>query len=242
MAYADDLAELKITTTLLGGDTTLNRIREAVRLPSIPKILDVGCHGGYLSIVLADAFSAEVTGIDISTRVLKLAKKNIERTTCSGRVTFRRVDIMEGRGIREESFDLVIHRGLEAFVEDPPTLQRHLARAAKNWGYVVNVTHTYEKQVVTGTIDALNKAAGMHIRPTSRSELIDAYKNAGLVLIKEHSFDVPVEPAPELGNSVAEKRVLEIMRLAAENDQLTSGALLIFRKPLNLSVTDVAKG
>jgi SAM-dependent methyltransferase len=242
MSYADDLAALNITTTVLGGSATLDMLREAVRLPSKALILDVGCHGGYLSLALADLFAAEVLGVDTSARALALAKRNAERTTHAGSVAFRRGDIRRGTGVREGAFDLVVHRGLEAFVEDPSVLHKQLARAAKNWGYVVNITHTYERRPQTRVVDELNEAAGTHIRPTSRRDLIEAYRAVGLVLVKEHTFDVPIEAVPDLGPAAAARRVQNVLRLAAENDRLTSGALLVFRKPLALSVSDVAKG
>lgn len=242
MTYAQDLAKLGFSTGILGGQDTLEFLRKTIRLPRQASILDVGCQGGELSIQLADLFEVEVTGIDSEPSSIDLAKANAKRSTYLGNVTFNVSEVISAKNLPDNGFDLVIHRGLEGFVKDKNEFQLKVASLAKRWGYVANISHTYEGQYDKSIIEKLNKAGSMFIEPASRADLIQSYKAVGLRLVGELYFDVTSSAAPDLGDSEAAKRVKEVLALAAENDKYTSGAVLIFRSQPSILVSDACKG
>lgn len=242
MTYAQDLAKLGISTGILGDQDTLEFLRKTIRLPEQASILDIGCQGGELSIQLADLFEAEVTGIDNEPSSVELAKANAKRSTYLGRVKFNVSEIVSANSLPENGFDLVIHRGLEAFIKDKKAFHLKVASLAKRWGYVANISHTYEGQYDKSIIEKLNKAGSMFIEPVSRAELIQNYKAVGLRLVGEFYFEVAPSAALDLGVSAAAKRVTEVLSLSVENDKYTSGAVLIFRSQPSILVSDACKG
>jgi SAM-dependent methyltransferase len=242
MTYISDLASLKISTGILGNFETLNYLKEIIRLPNQASILDIGCQGGQLSIQLADLFEANVTGVDSEASAIDLAKKNIQQSTYQGKINFVHAEIVSTNKIQEKAYDLVIHRGLEAFIPDKIAFQKRLASLAKDWGYVVNITHTYEGEYDKTVIENLNKAGSMYIEPSSRSDLINCYKSVGLRLIGELYFDIEPSEVPDLGTSDDAKRVSDVLTIASENDKYTTGAVLIFRSQPSIFVSDACKG
>jgi 2-polyprenyl-3-methyl-5-hydroxy-6-metoxy-1,4-benzoquinol methylase len=77
--------------------------------------LDVGCGTGWYSLELAKRGAKKVVGIDLSTRMLKIAKERLEEKDV---VDFLEADFMEYEP--GEAFNVVIAIGLMDYLEDPP--------------------------------------------------------------------------------------------------------------------------
>jgi len=72
------------------------------------RILDVGTGPGYLPIMIAESVQGvEVTGIDLSKDMIRLARKNAEKYGVQGRVRFECMDANKIR-YRDSYFDLVV--------------------------------------------------------------------------------------------------------------------------------------
>lgn len=244
MSYIEDLASAGMATGVIGGDQTLTALKSVIHLPPNSRTLDVGCNGGYLSIRLADAFAGDVVGVDQSQAFVDLAKKTGQGTTVAGKLSFVVGNILDA-GLDLGNFDLVVHRGLEAFTKNREELQKAMVSRLKNWGYLVNITHTYESKPDAAIISELNKTAGLFIKPMSRRDLVAEYQAIGLRLI--HQEEVPLEPNAQprfregIPNDVVE-RLRKVFDVARKNDAQTRASLLVFRRPLNVFGEDVAKG
>ena len=68
--------------------------------------LDIGCGTGALTIRAAQA-GAKVTGIDVSARMLEIARRRVERAGLGERVTLREQGIAELGGWADASYDVV---------------------------------------------------------------------------------------------------------------------------------------
>ncbi|MGH2354854.1 MAG: class I SAM-dependent methyltransferase [Chloroflexota bacterium] len=99
------------------------------------RVLDLGCGAGQLAYHLAEAGAAEVIGVDLSERMLGLARS--ERA--HPRVTYLRQAI-EDVAFPPERFELVVSSLAFHYVEDYPALVRRIARWLTPGGVLVYST------------------------------------------------------------------------------------------------------
>ncbi len=146
--------------------------------------------------------------IDQNSTAIESARQRADSATHKGSIRFVHGDIFDKKFPFVDSFDLIVHRGLEAFVRDRKTLVRRLYELAKPWGYAVNITHTYETQPDTRVVRELNEAADAFIKSLSRRAVIEEYESVGFKLI--HEREVPVNDT---------LRTLVLTGLELTNDQ-----------------------
>ncbi len=86
----------------------IQRAIKELNLPQGSRGLDAGCGIGSLSTMLAEAVGPEghVTGLDISSDFLKIAKKNAEKAGMSSQVSFQEGDVTK-LPFEDDSFDWV---------------------------------------------------------------------------------------------------------------------------------------
>ncbi len=118
------------------GHTILPEVwREVLRktFPSKMKILDVGTGTGFIALLLAE-LGHEVTGIDISTGMLEVAKRKAAEMGVE--VEFRIGDA-EDLPFDDETFDAVVSRHLLWTLTDPRKAVEEWKRVVKRGGKVV---------------------------------------------------------------------------------------------------------
>jgi release factor glutamine methyltransferase len=88
------------------------------------RIVDVGTGSGVIALSLAKKFTqAEVFAVDISDEALALARENAARLGLSGRVQFRKGDLLENL---DERFDLIVANLPYVSMQDRPILAREV--------------------------------------------------------------------------------------------------------------------
>ncbi len=98
------------------------------------KVLDVGCGGGILSDSMARK-GAEVTGIDLASKALRVARLHaLEAET--PRVQYREISVEELANECPESFDTVTCMEMLEHVPDPQSVVAACARLVKPGGWV----------------------------------------------------------------------------------------------------------
>jgi 2-polyprenyl-6-hydroxyphenyl methylase/3-demethylubiquinone-9 3-methyltransferase len=97
------------------------------------RIVDVGCGGGILAEAMA-ARGAEVTGIDLSERALKVA--SLHGMEVGSRVDYRMVSAEDLAREAPESFDVVTCMEMLEHVPQPASVVAACARLAKPGGHV----------------------------------------------------------------------------------------------------------
>lgn len=95
------------------------------------KILDVGCGGGLLSEAMARA-CADVTGIDMSETVIKIAKQHAEQQRVIVHYQCRAIETMATE--HSNTYDVVTCMELLEHVPDPPSIINACARCVKPGG------------------------------------------------------------------------------------------------------------
>jgi SAM-dependent methyltransferase len=96
-------------------------------------VLDVGCGSGETSLMIAD-LGHTVTGVDISTSLLDLARK---RAGDRSGVSFLEADASDA--VFDSQFDLLISRFGVMFFDDPQAAFTHMVQQVKSGGRVVFV-------------------------------------------------------------------------------------------------------
>ncbi len=154
------------------------------------QVLDVGCGGGILSEAMARR-GAQVTGIDLAERPLKVAQLHALETGTRG-VQYRRISAEDLAAEQPASFDLVTCMEMLEHVPDPASVVRACAALVKPGGwvffstinrnpkaflfaivgaeYLLNMlphgTHTYGKLIQPSELAAWCRTAGLDLRKT----------------------------------------------------------------------------
>jgi len=88
-------------------------------------IIDVGTGSGCIALAVASELpSADILATDISTDALKIAEANAARLGFSGRISFRRADLLDG--ISAQQFDLVVSNPPYVGELEPEKTQREV--------------------------------------------------------------------------------------------------------------------
>jgi 2-polyprenyl-6-hydroxyphenyl methylase/3-demethylubiquinone-9 3-methyltransferase len=161
------------------------------------RVLDVGCGGG----ILADAMArrgAEVLGIDLATKALRVAQLHALEAQTSG-VQYREISAEALAVEQPESFDVVTCMEMLEHVPDPSSVVRACAQMVKPGGHVFFSTINRNPKsflfAIVGAEYVLNLLPkGTHeyakfIRP---SELARSAREAGLEL--EHTKGLEYNP------------------------------------------------
>ena len=97
------------------------------------RVVDVGCGGGILSESMARA-GAQVTGIDLAEKPLKVAK--LHKLESGVEVDYRLIAAEELAAVEPESFDVVTCMEMLEHVPDPVSVMTACARMVKPGGWV----------------------------------------------------------------------------------------------------------
>jgi len=141
-------------------------------------VLDLGCGGGQLAHHLATRGAAEVTGVDVSERMLALARAEFAHS----RVTYTRA-ALEDVEFAESRFDLVVSVLAFHYVDDYAGLLRRIARWLAPGGILVYST---EHPIYTARLPGEGWVVGEAGRRTGWS--LDRYAEEGA---REERWFVP---------------------------------------------------
>ncbi len=178
----------------------LNFIDDMVGLKD-KRILDVGCGGGILSESMAER-GADVTGIDLGEKALKVAK--LHQLESSSKVDYRLISVEELAIQQPESFDVVTCMEMLEHVPDPESIIHACAQLTKPGGsvffstinrnpkaylfavigaeYLLNMlpkgTHEYQKFIKPSELSSWARDSGLNVnklRGMGYNPLIDHY-------------------------------------------------------------------
>lgn len=163
----------------------LNYIDKLVGLQGT-RVLDVGCGGGILSESMNQK-GAEVTGIDLGEKALKVAQ--LHQLESGTKVNYRLISVEDLAREMPESFDVVTCMEMLEHVPDPAAIVRACATLVKSGGvvffstinrnpkayllavigaeYVLNLlprgTHDYEKFIKPSELSSWSREAGLSV-------------------------------------------------------------------------------
>ena len=94
-------------------------------------LLDIGCGGGHLGLVVMEKGSFDGTFLDVDAESLKLAERRLMERNLPGRVVTGDVQDMP---LEDSSFDLIVSRGSMPFWKDQEKALREIRRVLKPEG------------------------------------------------------------------------------------------------------------
>jgi len=128
--------------------------------PAGKRVLDVGTGSGRLSIELAKARPDwQITGIDISEEMLKIACKNAEKANVADRIEFRQSSA-ETLPFPEGYFDLVVSNASLHLWADPLKVFNEIARVTKPGGYCL-IWDNLRLAIFTPLLELAGRVMGM---------------------------------------------------------------------------------
>lgn len=134
------------------------------------RILDVGCGFGATNLVLGEAFpDSEITGIDLSEPLLRLARKNAEDAGHGERLVFEQADVHE-IPYERDSFDVVTNANMVHLVDDPAKMLNEIERVLRPAGYlfIVDLRRSWLGLVEAEIKSALNTKEARELLSQSR--------------------------------------------------------------------------
>ena len=114
------------------------------------KIMDVGTGPGYLPIEIAKLIpNVEVVGIDVSSDMVKIARKNAERARLSDRVKFMVEDANE-MSFEDSLFDLIVSTGALHHWKRPLRVINEIYRVLKNggWAWIYDMHRDVSEDII----------------------------------------------------------------------------------------------
>ena len=123
----------------INGNAWLKLIEEHLPKSAPLKILDAGTGAGFFAILLASS-GHQLTGIDMSPKMIHEAKKNMFEFGC--RVDFKQMNAQE-LDFDDEYFDVVISRNLTWTLPDVMQAYREWYRVLKVGGILMNFDSDY---------------------------------------------------------------------------------------------------
>ena len=124
------------------------------------EILDIGTGPGYLPIEIAKrSVNVRITGIDLSRKLLDMARSNAAKAGLSDRLTFQLGDA--GRiEFEDASFDMVISTGMLHSLKDPVKVIQEIYRVLKASGEA----WIFDPARVSGSVDRNKWEASLNLR------------------------------------------------------------------------------
>jgi len=121
----------------------LHLISDKLDIKKGMNILDAGCGQGFVEKYLAGVFNASFTGITITPREVKVAKKQLKKTTLKGTANFILADYHD-LPFEDDSFDVVFTVETLAHAQDLSQVLSEFYRVLKPGGKIVLIEYEWE--------------------------------------------------------------------------------------------------
>jgi ubiquinone/menaquinone biosynthesis C-methylase UbiE len=133
-SYFDAQASWGISKPHYGGLKATLELLRMCHLKEDYYVLDVGCGAGITSCYISERFGCRVVGVDLSEKMLSLAKERARRKKIE-KTDFKKADAQD-LPFEDGTFDLVISESVVSFVKDKEKAIKEYARVVKAGGYV----------------------------------------------------------------------------------------------------------
>ena len=144
----------------IGGKKATDELLQACQITKESNVLDVGCGVGQTPVYIAQKYGCEVTGIDVSARMIKRANERKEKNNAT-RTTFLVADAGKTLPFEDDTFDIVITESVLNFIENKEKTLQEFKRVAKPGGYI-GLNEVYlineEKKIPERVLDSLNNS------------------------------------------------------------------------------------
>lgn len=181
----EDLIELSgIESLHPGGMTLTKRTAELTELKPGLHILDVSSGRGTQSIYYAKNYGVDVTGLDLSEEMIKIATDNALNEGIDHLAHFKKGD-SQALPFKSNSFDVVINECAVGIPDDSQKVLDEMVRVTKPGGIIAIHESTWRKKITEEEKDEISERYGT--TPLEYKEWIEMLKKAGVSeIVTEH--------------------------------------------------------
>lgn len=181
----EDAIEISgIETLHPGGFDLTRRTAEIAGLKPGMRVLDVSSGRGTQAIFYAENYNVQVTGIDISEKMIRSAKDTAQKSGNTDRVSFQLGD-SQALPFSDNYFDVVINECAVGIPDDSQQVLNEMVRVVKPGGSVVIHESVWKKRISDMEKEELSERYGT--TPLEPGEWNDMLQRAGAVnIISEH--------------------------------------------------------
>ena len=142
------------------------KLIEQLALPSISRVLDVGCGLGGSAFLMAQKFNLLADGIDLSNNMLALARDRLSTYRLGSRVTLRHQDCLTLS--LHDHYDAVYSRDVFLHIQDKSHLFSTLYNTLKQQGKLLFTDYCCSEQPWQPDFSRYVKSRGYHLRTVSQ--------------------------------------------------------------------------
>jgi ubiquinone/menaquinone biosynthesis C-methylase UbiE len=132
--YYDFTAYLGVPLFQFGGLRVAEDLIRRCGITEKSAVLEVGCGTGFMACRIAKEKNCRVVGIDLSERMIELARERAKKLRLEDKVTFRTADACR-LPFKDGSFDVVFSQFVTVFLDKKNALNEYM-RVVKNGGYM----------------------------------------------------------------------------------------------------------
>jgi ubiquinone/menaquinone biosynthesis C-methylase UbiE len=181
-----------MTGPTFGGWEGTNRLIELLNINEMkkPKILELGCSTGYITRYIAQKFECEITGIDLSDFVLKIAREETEKLHLTN--TVFRTGNVEDLPFPDNSFDIVFGEAITALVPNPIMALKEYKRVLKPNGKVATLdlfmNESLSEKLKEEISNVMSIVIGVQVRARTFQEWEQIFAKSGFSSIRMDKY------------------------------------------------------
>lgn len=174
------MADVGVDMLHPGGLNSTQLLMKHCHVSREKRILDIGCGYGKTACYIAEKFDCQITGIDISEKMIQGAKEKAQKNHLDDLVDFK---VMNGQDLQftKESYDIILSEGTTVFLNKKEAMNS-FRRVLKPNGYLGLTELTWMKppsqEVLSKTKEILHD-----VEPLQYDDWIQNMTNAGFTII-----------------------------------------------------------
>jgi ubiquinone/menaquinone biosynthesis C-methylase UbiE len=134
LSYCDFMAYLGVPLFQFGGLKIAEDLLRRCGLNDKSTVLEVGCGTGFMACRLAEERGSRIVGVDISSRMIELARERAKRQKVEDRVVFEVADACD-LPFEDNTFDVVFTQFVTVFLDKNKALREYF-RVVKHGGTI----------------------------------------------------------------------------------------------------------
>ncbi len=232
-----------------GGYEATKQLCQMCNINENSHILDVACGKGTSSCFFVEKFGCRVTGVDVSEKLVNMAKELVKKKGLEDKIEFKIADAA-ALPFEDNSFDAVIIQALMVMVDDKiqKKILEESLRVLKPGGYFGSIELSWSKQPGEETIaDIAEKMCDVYMRRVKTSaDWEKTFKSAGFKHISTEerkmnmnmSYMFKTEGVKNtmkimgkiMSNSAVRKQMMDVWKVFSRYSDLIGHGIFSFKK------------
>lgn len=174
-----------------GGVVATNWLIQQANLGKDSHVLEVACNMCTTSIQLAQQYQCQITGIDMDSKALEKAKKNIKDANLETLIQVQQANAMK-LPFENESFDVIINEAMLTMLNQKSKKKAidEYYRVLKPGGLLLTHDITFTKEHMTELLSDLHQTIHVQVEPLPVAQWEQLFYGAGFAKVIHSSGDM----------------------------------------------------